>query len=94
MDLCKLGCLETICDLLNDINPKIILITLDILFNFLKNGHSYVNGMDDDDNFYALKLEALGAINRIEQLQDFPNDLVYTKTLHLLETFFITEKIE
>jgi len=92
MDLCKLGALEILCELLSDMDPKILLIVLEVLQNFLHTGELENDGTDNE-NFYALKLESISAIKKIELLQDFPNELVYKKSLGLLETFFVTEEI-
>jgi hypothetical protein len=92
MALCKLGVLEAICDLLTDSDVKILLICLEIVERFLINGE-IINSNTASENFYAVKLQSISAIKKIEDLQDSPNENVYAKSLHILETYFLTEEI-
>ena len=69
---------------------KTIAVVLEGIKNILAcGGKAYVNS--DGENLFLNKLEALGGIPKLENLQTHPNQEIYDKCLQILETYFETE---
>ena len=45
----------------------------------------------DGNNCIAYEIERLGMIDYLESLQYHPNEVIYEKALHTIETFFQIE---
>jgi importin subunit alpha-6/7 len=88
--LVQYGVLETFVNLLESDDVKTIAVVLEGLKNVLNCGaKAYVNA--EGENLFLNKLEALGGIPKLENLQTHPNQEIYEKCLSILETYFETE---
>jgi hypothetical protein len=83
------GIIQIVCDCLKLEDPKYIAVSLEALANLLTFGkqHYLENGV----NLVQKKIEELGVTDLLESLQYHPVEIVYEKTLKLLEAFFETE---
>ncbi|KAJ0183009.1 hypothetical protein K1T71_000985 [Dendrolimus kikuchii] len=77
------GFLEPYCALLMAPDHKTIAVVLDGLTNLLQAAVKF--GQVEQ---LCLKLEEIGALDTLEQLQRHENEQVYSKTLHILDTYF------
>ena len=67
------------------------MIVLEALKNLLKCGAEHFvknseNGMQE--NVFLSKFDELGGVQKLEALQQHPNENVYVKTVNILETFY------
>lgn len=85
--LVNLGLLESVCDSLWDSDMFLVLNLLEIVEGVL------AKGMMNQSTYFSDKLEAVGGIYKLEQLQDSHNDKIYKKSLAILEKFFDTEEL-
>ena len=83
------GILELICHCLKLKDAKYVAVSLEALTNLLIFGKQYY--FVDGKNLIAKKIEELGMFDVLESLQTHPVEIVYEKTIKLLETFFDTE---
>jgi hypothetical protein len=83
------GIIELICDCLKLDDPKYIAVSLEALANLLTFGKQYYT--ENGTNLVLKKIEQIGVTDLLESLQYHPVEIVYEKTLKLLETFFETE---
>lgn len=83
------GILEIICNCLRLPDPKFMAVSLEALSNLLQYGsfHPSSNGV----NLIVNKIEKLGMFDFLESLQFHPDEIVYEKTIKLLELYFNTE---
>ena len=51
------------------------------------------NGLDGE-NIFAASVEAVGALDKIEALQEHADEAVYEKAVSILETFFDVDDVE
>jgi hypothetical protein len=73
------GCLEPICDVLNEASSiSGTMAGLDAVDSILRVGGKH----------YIEVIESSGALDKIERLQTHSDEAVYKKTFYLLETFF------
>merc|ERR1711972_619284 len=79
------------CDLLTVSDSKMIGVALDALENILKVGQQkqMENGLAE--NPVVALVEQADALQRIEALQEDPNEEVYQKAVRMLETYFPLE---
>ena len=87
--LYKLGVLESVCELLGERDSMLLLTVLDIIYEFLYHGQQFMTA--DGENPFILDLDSVGAIEKIEDLQDSPSELVTRKVENLLRKFFELE---
>lgn len=83
------GLLETVCSILKFKEPKYIAVAMESLGNLLNCGKLYPN--QDGSNPIAHKVEELGMFDLLEELQYHPVQIVYEKTLTVLEKYFELE---
>lgn len=83
------GILELICHCLKSNDAKYIAVSLEALGNLLSFGKSYY--MLNGKNLIVKKIEELGMFDILENLQFHPVEIVYEKTIKLLEAYFETE---
>ncbi|XP_063545528.1 importin subunit alpha-1-like [Cydia strobilella] len=77
------GFLEPYCGLLGAADHRAVTVVLDGLTNLMQAAEKY--GQVEP---LCLKLEEIGALDKIESLQTHENESVYKKTLHILDTYF------
>ena len=82
------GLLLLICECLKSEESKDIAISLESLNNLLEYGKK--NSIDGN-NCIAYEIERLGMLDYLESLQYHPNEVIYEKVLHIIETFFPIE---
>lgn len=70
-------------------DAKYIAVSLEALTNLLNFGKTYYT--QDGKNLIVKRIEELGMYDLLESLQMHPVEIVYEKTVKLLETFFETE---
>jgi len=85
----KQGIIEAVCKSLSFNDPKIIAVSLEGLGNILNYGKVFFN--DQEHNPIVTRLEQLGMFDKLEELQYHPVEIVYEKTLKLLESYFNVE---
>jgi len=85
----KQSILELICHTLKINDAKIIAVSLEALGNLLNFGKMYYT--IDGVNLIVKRIEELGMFDLPENLQFHPVEIVYEKTIKLLETYFETE---
>lgn len=78
--------LETICHILKSNDSKFVAVAIESLGNLLEKGQLFAN--NDGSNPVVLKLEELNMFDVLENLQRNPIQLVYKKTLAILEKYF------
>lgn len=83
------GILEIICAILRSPEPKYLAVGIESLGNLLKFGKVYPNS--DNSNPVVQRLDEMGMYDVLESLQYHPVQIVYEKTLHLLEEYFELE---
>ena len=76
-----------ICDSLWDSDVQLVIYLLDTIEGVLHCGKK------QKTTYFSDKLQTIGGVVKLEQLQDSENDQIYKKTLHILETFFETEEL-
>lgn len=81
--------LEVICQIIKHSDPKIIAVGIESLNNLLNYGRMYPNELGK--NPVLEKIELLGMFDTLEMLQHHPIQIVYEKTLSLLEKHFELE---
>jgi hypothetical protein len=86
----KQGVLELICYCLKSKDAKYIAVSIEALGNILNFGKLYLN-TSDGRNLIVVKIGELGMCEVLENLQFHPVEIVYEKTVKLLETYFDTE---
>jgi len=82
--------IEPMCDLLTCADARIILVALEGLENLLKVGEK--DSKDNGTNEYALLIEEVKGVDKIELLQNHPNNEIYEKAVSILETYFQAEE--
>ena len=73
------GCISPICELLDCYDANFISAALEALENILKVG----NYVDD--------IESAGGLDKLEELQSHENTSIYSKAVHILETYFLDD---
>lgn len=87
------GVLEPMCELLETSDSKVVTITLDFLTNVLKAADE-VSAASGAENKVVMSLDELGAIDKLEALQEHSHHEVYEKAVHILEKYFGEEDAE
>lgn len=83
------GILEMVCECLKMKDPKFIAVSLEALGNLLNFGKIYYT--ENGRNLIVAKVEQLGMFDVLESFQYHPVEIVYEKTIKLLEAYFETE---
>ncbi|KAG6454647.1 hypothetical protein O3G_MSEX008810 [Manduca sexta] len=81
------GILQPYCALLHARDTRAVTVVLDGITHLLQAAAKYghLEAM-------CLKLEEIGALDQIENLQQHENEQVYRKTLHILDTYFAEQE--
>lgn len=83
------SCIKPLCDLLAVNDTRIITVALEGLENILKVGQQMRNMPGSNGlNPFAQLVEDGEGLDKVEQLQDHPNEDLYEKAVHILETYF------
>ena len=91
-----LGGVPALCTMLGVPDPKINMVALEGLRNFLQVGQQVADNAaaadsDPVENPYAIQVEQCGGLDKLEALQQHGNNDVYQITVEILETYFLTE---
>lgn len=83
------GILEVLCQCLKMKEPKLLVISLEALYNILAFGRRHF--IQNGQNMIVKRIEQLGMFEVLENLQYHHTEIIYEKTLNILETYFETE---
>merc|ERR1712083_873231 len=86
--LVQCGCIKPLVDLLTVSDVKIVGVALDAIENILKCGKQTQQENGLGENPVVALVEQAGGLERIEALQEDPNEDVYQKAMRMLETYF------
>eukprot|EP00095_Tigriopus_kingsejongensis_P009141 maker-scaffold1632_size32774-snap-gene-0.10 protein:Tk09141 transcript:maker-scaffold1632_size32774-snap-gene-0.10-mRNA-1 annotation:"hypothetical protein DAPPUDRAFT_301494" len=86
VQLCQFGVLRPFADLLSAKDDKIVSVVLDGINNML----SAAEKLGELEQF-SLMVEECGGLDKIEELQQHENEVVYRKALGIIEAFFPEE---
>merc|ERR1711972_986223 len=78
-------------DLLTVSDAKIIGVALEAIENILKVGKQKQQEQNHPDNPFGLLVEQAEGLQKIETLQEDPNEDVYQKAMKILENYFPLE---
>ncbi|GAB5590268.1 Importin subunit alpha-1 [Umbelopsis nana] len=92
--LASQGCIKPLCDILNSMDNKIILVALDGIDNILRVGDMDRGNTDEGINMYALMVEECGGLEIIQNLQNHDNEEIFKKAFHLIDRYFSEEEEE
>ncbi|CAK4742800.1 unnamed protein product [Aphanomyces euteiches] len=92
--LVHLGCIPSLCALLDMHDPKLISVALEGLDNILKTGEKEGEANGSHVNPYVSVVEDCEGVGRIENLQYHEIDDIYNKSVVLIERFFHGEDID
>lgn len=84
-------CIKPLVDLLCVSDAKVIVVALEALENILKNGEAAQRERGLAENPYGALIETADGLQKIEGLQEDPNEEVYEKAMKILETYFQLE---
>mmetsp|Transcript_110251 Transcript_110251/g.311026 ORF Transcript_110251/g.311026 Transcript_110251/m.311026 type:complete len:538 (-) Transcript_110251:183-1796(-) len=85
------GCVKPLADLLSVTDTKIVGVALDALENILKAGKLSQEEKGLPDNPCCALIEQADGLQKIEALQEDPNEEIYWKAMRLLENYFPLE---
>ncbi|CAH2056075.1 unnamed protein product, partial [Iphiclides podalirius] len=85
--LMSAGFLEPYCALLSSPDQRAVTVVLDGLTNLMQAAAKF--GQTEP---LCVKLEEIGALDRIEALQEHENEQIYKKCLHILDTYFMDQE--
>ncbi|CAG4967494.1 unnamed protein product [Colias eurytheme] len=77
------GFLEPYCNLLESPDHRAIIVVLEGITNLMQAAAKY--GQVEP---LCIRLEEIGALDKIEALQEHENEQIYKKALHILDTYF------
>lgn len=81
---------QPLCELLNHADTNLIFVVLCALDAILHAGKVLQGAAQV--NKYAIELEEVGGLDKIENLQTHVSEQIYEKVLHILETYFSCEE--
>jgi len=81
---------KPLCDLLDCLEPKVILVTLDGLENILKVGKQ-IEVQSGTPNPFAINIEEAEGLDKIEKLQEHENTDIYKKAYGIIDKYFSDE---
>lgn len=84
------GILDLICHCLTLKDAKYVAVSLEGLTNLLNFGSLYYT-QENGKNLITQRIEQMGMFDILESLQTHPVEIVYEKTIQLLEKYFETE---
>merc|ERR1712038_763515 len=85
------GCIPPLCDLLTVMDSKIVQVALNGLENILRLGEQEVK-QTGKANPYAVIIEEVFGLDKIEFLQSHENMEIYQKAFDIIERYFATEE--
>lgn len=88
--LVKKDCLNPMIDLLSSSDSRIVRVVLDGLENILEIGKK--KSKENNNNIYARFVENGGGLEKLENLQQHPNNDIYEQSVRILEKFFGAEE--
>lgn len=88
------GCIKPLCDILNSMDNKIILVALDGIENILRVGELDRTNSDEGLNMYAIIVEECGGLEIIQELQNHDNEEIFKKAYHLIDRYFSDDEEE
>jgi len=86
------GCIKPLCDLLVVSDVRIVNVALEALENILKVGEA--DAKESGTNQYTQFIDQADGLEKIESLQNHPNNEIYKKAVDILETYFAAEDDE
>eukprot|EP00933_Yihiella_yeosuensis_P045588 TRINITY_DN40995_c0_g1_i1.p1 TRINITY_DN40995_c0_g1~~TRINITY_DN40995_c0_g1_i1.p1 ORF type:complete len:528 (-),score=138.13 TRINITY_DN40995_c0_g1_i1:101-1492(-) len=89
--LVEIGCIKPLVDLLSVTDAKVIGVALEALENILKVGKAKQQETGMADNPFAMIVEQVEGLQKIEGLQEDSNEDVYKKAMKILENYFPLE---
>lgn len=89
--LVECGCIKPMVDLMGVQDTKIIGVSLECLENILKVGKMKQQEQGLPENPFATMIEQCEGLQKIEALQEDPNEDVYQKAMKILESYFPIE---
>mmetsp|Transcript_45689 Transcript_45689/g.85724 ORF Transcript_45689/g.85724 Transcript_45689/m.85724 type:complete len:546 (-) Transcript_45689:134-1771(-) len=84
-------CIKPMCDLLSLADVKIISVALEAIENILRVGQQQQQNNGLPENPIVAIVEAAEGLQKIEALQEDPNEEIYTKAMKILESYFPLE---
>lgn len=90
--LVQQGCIKPLCDILDTMDNKIIMVALDGIENILKVGE--LDKEQTSVNQYAIYVEECGGMDKIHNLQVHENTDVYKKAYALIDKYFADDDEE
>eukprot|EP00357_Protocruzia_adherens_P002483 CAMPEP_0115012118 /NCGR_PEP_ID=MMETSP0216-20121206/24509_1 /TAXON_ID=223996 /ORGANISM="Protocruzia adherens, Strain Boccale" /LENGTH=532 /DNA_ID=CAMNT_0002381039 /DNA_START=309 /DNA_END=1907 /DNA_ORIENTATION=+ len=73
---------------------KTVVVTLEGLESILKKGDEFMRLTGQTKNIYAMKIDARGLLEKIEELQEHKNNEIYQKSLTLIEKYYDHEEVQ
>jgi HEAT repeat protein len=89
--LVQCNCIKPMLDLLNVSDTKIIGVALEAMENLLKHGKARQSEQGLSENPFCQLIEQADGLQKIEALQEDPNEEVYQKAVQILEHYFPLE---
>ncbi|CAG0880354.1 unnamed protein product [Cyprideis torosa] len=83
VDLCEHGAIDALCVLLDEEDPRTLLVALEGLGNLLKTADGVGKASE-----VALAIEQCGGLDKIEALQNHVNEDIYKKSYDLIRRYF------
>lgn len=90
--LVQCGCLKPMVELMSISDAKIAGVCLEAMENILKAGQAKQRENGLSENPCCALIEQAEGLAKIEALQEDPNEEVYLKAMHILETYFPLEE--
>jgi hypothetical protein len=81
------GVLEPFCNLLGSEDPQILVVVLDGISNILK----MASASDEDVDLITNQIEECGGLDKIETLQNHPNEEIYKLAFDIIDRYFSDE---
>ena len=88
------GTIKPMCDLLACADARIVSVALEGLENILKVGACDQDEMGTTVNPFAAAVDEAGGLEKIEMLQQHPNNDIYEKAIKIMEAYFGLEDEE
>jgi len=82
------GAIGPLCDILGVADPKVIEVALDALDNILRVGQDPAMLNENGENRYALAVEEASGLDKIEFVQQNPNEKLYQKAYKIISQYF------
>eukprot|EP00039_Didymoeca_costata_P025382 m.13138 g.13138 ORF g.13138 m.13138 type:complete len:523 (-) comp4796_c0_seq1:2187-3755(-) len=80
------GCIPPLCNILSVNDAKVTEVALDALENILRVGQNHLT--DQGENPYALMIEEVKGLDKIEFVQQNPNENLYKKAYQIISRYF------